>query len=85
MKDLFGKEIIKKPEIIEINIYADEVQEIECPLTSEKWIYIGLIVENLDKPLLDEIIAIRYMNNFDVTSPYFNILRRMIELYIGVK
>ena len=60
MKDLFGNEIIEKPEVIEINIYADEVQEIECPYTKEKWIYIGIIVEKVDNPLLDEIIAIRY-------------------------
>ncbi|MBX0311562.1 MAG: hypothetical protein JHC31_13210 [Sulfurihydrogenibium sp.] len=79
MKDLFGKEIMKKPEIIKVNIYADEVQEIEDPVTLEKWIYIGLIVENLDKPLLDEIIAIRYMNNFDVTSPYFKKNDRIIH------
>jgi len=79
MKDLFGNEIMKKPETIKVNIYADEVQEIEDPLTSEKWIYIGLIVENLDKPLLDEIIAIRYMNNFDVTSPYFKKNDRIVH------
>jgi len=79
MKDLFGNEIMKKPEKIKVNIYADEVQEIKDPLTSEKWIYIGLIVENLDKPLLDEIIAIRYMNNFDVTSPYFRKNDRIIH------
>jgi hypothetical protein len=71
MKDLFGNEIIKKPEIIEINIYADEVQEIECPYTKEKWIYIGLIVERLDNPLLEKIISIRYLNNFDINSDYF--------------
>jgi hypothetical protein len=79
MKDLFGNEIMKKPERIKVNIYADEVQEIEDPFTSEKWIYIGLIVENLDKPLLDEIIAIRYMNNFDVTSPYFKKNDRIVH------
>jgi hypothetical protein len=71
---------MKKQETIKVNIYADEVQEIEDPSTSEKWIYIGLIVENLDKPLLDEIIAIRYMNNFDVTSPYFKKNDRIIHL-----
>jgi len=79
MRDLFGNEIMKKPEIIEVNIYADEVQEIKCPFTLEKWIYIGLIVENLAKPLLDEIIAIRYMNNFDTTSPYFKKNDRIIH------
>jgi len=69
MKDLFGNEI--KPKKIEVNLYADEVQGIECPYTKDKWIYIGLIVERLDKQILDEIISIRYMNNFDVNSTYF--------------
>lgn len=69
MKDLFGNEI--KPKKIEVNLYADEVQGIECPYTKDKWIYIGLIVERLDKQILDEIISIRYMNNIDVNSTYF--------------
>jgi len=81
MRDLFGNEIIKKPKVIGINIYADEVQEIECPYTGEKWIYIGLIVEKIDKPLLDNIIAIRYLNNFDVNSPYFKKNDRIIHWY----
>jgi hypothetical protein len=34
MKDLFGNEI--EPKKIEVNLYADEVQEIECPDTKEK-------------------------------------------------
>jgi len=79
MKDLFGNETIEKPEVIEINIYADEVQEIECPYTKEKWIYIGVVVERLDKPLLDEIISIRYKNNFDINSPYFKKNDRIIH------
>jgi hypothetical protein len=77
MKDLFGNEI--KPKKIELNLYADEVQEIECPYTKDKWIYTGLIVERLDKPLLDEIISIRYLNNFDINSPYFGKNDRVIH------
>lgn len=57
---------------VRVNIYCDEVQEKECPYTKEKWIYIGIIVENLESPLLDEIIKERYMNNFDESSPYFS-------------
>ncbi len=69
-KNLFGEEI---PEIekIQINIYADEIQSIKCFETGEEWFYIGIIVENIDKPLLEDIIKIRYCNNFDKTSPYF--------------
>jgi hypothetical protein len=70
MKDLFGNEI--KAKKIELNLYADEVQEIECPYTKDECIYTGLIFERLDKPLLGEIISIRYLNNFDINSPYFD-------------
>ena len=77
MKDLYGNEI--KPKKIELNLYADEVQEIECPYTNDKWIYIGLIVERLDKPLLDKIISIRYLNNFDINDPYFEKNDRIIH------
>jgi len=77
MKDLFGNEI--KPKKIEVNLYADEVQEIKCPYTGEKWIYIGLIAERIDKPLLDEIISIRYLNNFDINTPYFEKNDRIIH------
>jgi len=77
MKDLYGNEI--KQKTIELNLYADEVQEIECPYTNDKWIYIGLIVERLDKPLLGEIISIRYQNNFDINSPYFDKNDRVIH------
>jgi hypothetical protein len=77
MKDLFGNEIM--PKVKEVNLYADEVKEIECPYTGEKWIYIGLIAERIDKPLLDEIISIRYKGNFDVNSPYFGKNDRIIH------
>ena len=50
--------IVNKPKVTEVNLYADEVQEIECPDTKEKWIYIGLLVERLDNPLLEKIISI---------------------------
>jgi hypothetical protein len=77
MKDLFVNVI--KPKKIVVNLYADEVQEIECPYTKDKWIYIGLIVERLDKPLLNEIISIRYLNNFDINAPYFEKNDRIIH------
>jgi hypothetical protein len=71
--------IVNKPKVTEVNLYADEVQEIECPYTKEKWIYIGLLVERLDNPLLEKIISIRYMNNFDINSPYFEKNTRIIH------
>jgi len=77
MKDLFGNEI--KPKKIEVNLYADEVQKIECPYTKDEWIYIGLVAERIDKPLLDEIISRRYKGNFDINSPYFGKNDRIIH------
>jgi hypothetical protein len=47
--------IVNKPKVTEVNLYADEVQEIECPYTKEKWIYIGLLVERLDTPYLKKL------------------------------
>ncbi len=67
-KNLFG-EVIQ--EFVEVNIYADEIQPIKCSITGDGWFYIGLIVENISKPILEEIITIRYCNNFDPSSPYF--------------
>ncbi|MEM5831658.1 MAG: hypothetical protein QXO40_05660 [Candidatus Aenigmatarchaeota archaeon] len=50
MRDLFGNEIVEDP--IEVNIYADEIQSKECPYTKEKWFYIGIIVEDIKKPIV---------------------------------
>ncbi len=69
-KDLFGSEIINKP--VEVKIYADEIQSVECPYSGEQWFYIGIIVENLDTPLLPDIIQERYCGNFDINSPYYS-------------
>lgn len=68
MKDLLGKENIQQ---IRVNIYADEVQSRECPETKEKWHYIGLVLENLENPLLDDIIRERFYGNYDIASPYY--------------
>lgn len=68
-KDLFGNPICD--EVIKINIYADEIQEKRCPYTQEKWFYIGIIVEKLTEPLLDDIIRERYCDNYDKNSPFF--------------
>jgi hypothetical protein len=52
---------------------------IECPYTRDKWIYIGLIAERLDNPLLDDIIKLRYINNFDKSSLYYKKNNRIIH------
>ena len=68
-KDLFGNEIIK--ETVKVNIYADEIQSKICPDTGDEWHYIGLVVEDIDNPLLDDIIQERFMKNLDTSSPYY--------------
>jgi len=77
MKDLFGNRFEEKP--VEINIYADEIQQKTCPYTEEKWFYIGIIVEDLSNLLLDDIISERFCNNFDEMSPYYNKNNRIIH------
>jgi len=69
MRDLFGDEIQQK--CARINIYADEIQSKKCAYTNDNWFYIGIIVEDLDNPLLDDIINERYCDNFDKKVPYF--------------
>lgn len=69
MKNLFGNENAQHP--VHVNIYADEVQDRECHFTRNLWNYIGIIVENLDHPLLDDIIYERFLGNFDKESPYY--------------
>ena len=75
-KNLFGKVI---QEFVDVNIYADEIQPVKCPVTGNDWFYIGIVVENLAKPLLNEIITIRHRGNFDQTSPYFKKNDRIVH------
>jgi len=77
MKNLFGDPYNLDP--VKINMYADEIQSKQCPYTKERWIYIGLIVENLSHPLLNDIISERFLNNFDKTSLYYNKNNRIIH------
>jgi len=69
LTDLFGNDNHPKP--IHINIYADEIQSKKCPYSNDNWIYIGLVVEDLNNPLLDDIIKVRYYGDLDQSSPYF--------------
>lgn len=68
-KDLFGNEIIDKQ--VRVNIYADEILQKECPYTKDKWFYLGTIFENIENPLLENIISERFCNNFEKSSIYF--------------
>ncbi|MCM8808401.1 MAG: hypothetical protein NC926_10795, partial [Candidatus Omnitrophica bacterium] len=77
MIDLFGNEILENP--IEVNIYADEIQLKKCPYTNEEWFYIGIIVEDISNPLLKDIVKIRFCDNVDETSPYYNKNNRIIH------
>lgn len=77
MKDLFGNEHIK--ETVNVNIYADEIQSKICPYTNDKWIYIGLVVEDRDHSLLEDIIKERFCGNFDKTSKYYKKNDRIVH------
>jgi len=70
LRDLFGNEIYQKT--VRINIYADEVYGKECPYSKNIWHYIGIIIENLESPLIDDIVSKRFMDNFDQDSPYYH-------------
>lgn len=43
-----------------VNLYADESMSRECPYTGDSWDYIGLIVEDINNPLLPDIISERF-------------------------
>lgn len=70
MKDLFGNKYIQQP--IHVNIYGDEIFSKTCPENGDGWFYIGLIVEDLSTPLLEDIIRERFCSNFNKTSKYFD-------------
>lgn len=66
--DLFGN--IDERRLAHVNIYADESTK-HCPYSDNIWYYIGIIVEDLEFPLLDDIICQRYRGNFDEESDYY--------------
>jgi len=80
VKNLFGnvyEEKSLKP--VETNIFADEIKSKKCPFTKEEWFYIGIIVEDLSNPLLNDVILERFCNNLDESSPYYNKNNRIIH------
>lgn len=68
MKDLFGEEIKSNP--TRINIYADEVQNHKDQITGEIWMYIGVTFEQLELPILDQLIEKRYCKDRDGWEEY---------------
>lgn len=69
MKNLLGENEDTKD--IHVNIYADEIQSKVCPITRHKWMYIGLVIEDINRSLLQDIIYLRYCGNYDTSSKYF--------------
>ncbi|MHB8853514.1 MAG: hypothetical protein ACYC6P_09205 [Ignavibacteriaceae bacterium] len=67
--DLWGN--VSNKQQVEVNIYADEIMSKKCPYTSHHWHYIGIVIEDLSKPLLSDIINERFCNNLDKESTYF--------------
>ncbi len=77
MKDLFGQEKIEST--IHVNIYADEVVDKKCPYTNHSWNYIGLVVENIENSLLQDIINARFRGNFYKDSKYFDMNNKIVH------
>jgi len=78
MKDLFGNKI--QEITYRVNTYADEIFSKRCPYTKDEWFYTGLIAEDLNNPLLDDVIHERYMErNYDKNSPYFQKNDRIVH------
>ena len=70
MKDLFGNKNFQQ--LTYVNIYGDEIFSKKCPEYGDSWFYIGLLVEDLTTPLLEDIINERFCGNFDETSQYYD-------------
>ena len=64
MKDPFDQG--KDQPSFHVNIYADEVVDKKCPYTGHLWHYIGIIIEDLARPLFDDIIYKRFRGNFSL-------------------
>ena len=62
MIDLFGNEVAEN-QSIPVNIYADEIQNCVHSVTGEEWLYIGAVFEEVSKPILDDLKAVRYCKN----------------------
>ena len=57
--DIFGNSIENPkldPVVVNVNIYADEIQSVVHSLNGEKWIYTGAIYEIRQNPILPDLI-----------------------------
>lgn len=72
-------EINTEIQSIRVNIYADEVQGIEDTNSSDKWHYIGLIIEEVGNPLLPELLTLRYCGNPDSVSEFYDKNNKLIH------
>lgn len=69
MIDLFGNEISEKDTTL-VNIYADEIQNCIHSETGQEWMYMGATFEEARRPLLDDLIAVRYCTHRDNWRDY---------------
>lgn len=60
MKDLFQNEVLEE---VKVNIYADEIWDLEHSVTKEKWLYMMAIYEEVDKAILEDLISERFRKN----------------------
>ena len=67
--DIFGNN--ESASEVHVNIYADEAQDIKCPYTRDLWHYISIIVEDVEHPVLPDIIERRFCGNYENKSPYY--------------
>ena len=61
--DIFGNSTEKPkldPVLVNVNIYADEIQSVVHSLNGEEWIYTGAIYEIKQTPILPDLIRERY-------------------------
>jgi hypothetical protein len=57
--DLFGEEI-EEGSACHVSVYADEIQHVRNIVTGEEWIYAGAIYEDVNQPILDDLVDRRY-------------------------
>lgn len=75
--DIFGNK--KTHPSIRVNLYADESQSRICPYSWEEWHYTSIIIENVDNPLLEDIIQERFCNDCNKDSPYYQKNNRIVH------
>ena len=67
MENIFG-DIVSSD--IKINIYADEIWELEHSVTKEKWMYMMAIYEDVNKSILENLISERFYKSREGWESY---------------